>query len=925
MSTVSYGDISGPTILEILQGLEPWIGVGWHVFPERVVNGEKVPAIKDWPNEASTDPRVIVKWWREDSRFAECVPGIVTGRKSMIFVVDIDVKNIDGFEQLQQLCSRHGTTLAILRTHAMLIVRTPSGGEHWNFRYPDGLDGQIIKNRSGRNPLVPGVDVRGDGGQVVAPNTMVPYFGSWGRYEVIEQTMHAHPPTWLINEVTATRTHVDTVSVDGVAIPVSGIGVVQQIPSVHQTSVNDAGSTETQPYRPHEWSPALRNRVTLWLQKALTGVADRLANQDTGGRNDALNAASYRMAGYAWTGLFTLDWVATALMEACRINGLYAEDPDGAVETLRSGWAAGIKNPLRLPGWVAEAESNERRTAVYNEREATQPSDVFNNVVATIEGPLPSAGVREMMHGSPVPDPEPLQPAKTESSKVQKTDTVTGDYFTDAALSETIAEACLKDRFIWTSAHDWLGWTGSYWRMHTSDETVIEATRQYIRTRHAKATADWAGAIASGDQSQIDMCTAMVDGWKAVGRSATRIAGIVRLMRGVCERDGSLFDQDPNILVCLNGVVNLRTGELLPHDPARMVTKTTGVRYDPNATSTDWDMILTCVPPDVSDWLCLRFGQAATGYMTSDDVMPILNGTGENGKGTLMTALKQTLGAYAIQVSDRLLMANPDAHPTELMDLQGVRLAVLDETPEARVLDTQRLKKTVGTEWIRARRMKKDTVEFAATHSLFVSTNHRPIVNETDHGTWRRLAIVMFPYTFRKSYEDCVSEMDRPGNDGLRERAKSDARIHQAVLAWLVRGARQWYENGMAFSIPPASVIGDTATWRAESDIVHAYCAERLEFELNACVVAAELLKDFNDWLAKRGQRPWSDKLLMSRLDEYDGHGGKQSLLRKVVATKSNPPSRPNKEIALFAPLEKGSYRAVIGLSFRDGCYTAET
>jgi putative DNA primase/helicase len=47
---------------------------------------------------------------------------------------------------------------------------------------------------------------------------------------------------------------------------------------------------------------------------------------------------------------------------------------------------------------------------------------------------------------------------------------------------------------------------------------------------------------------------------------------------------------------------------------------------------------------------------------------------------------------------------------------------------------------------------------------MFVSTNYRPIVQATDHGTWRRLLLVRFPYTFRKPHESLTGPDDRRGN-----------------------------------------------------------------------------------------------------------------------------------------------------------------
>jgi putative DNA primase/helicase len=53
------------------------------------------------------------------------------------------------------------------------------------------------------------------------------------------------------------------------------------------------------------------------------------------------------------------------------------------------------------------------------------------------------------------------------------------------------------------------------------------------------------------------------------------------------------------------------------------------------------------------------------------------------------------------------------------------------------------------------------------------TTNYIPVVTETDWGTWRRLALVKFPYTFRKPHEELKSETDRRGDPTLKRRIQT--------------------------------------------------------------------------------------------------------------------------------------------------------
>jgi phage/plasmid-associated DNA primase len=186
-----------------------------------------------------------------------------------------------------------------------------------------------------------------------------------------------------------------------------------------------------------------------------------------------------------------------------------------------------------------------------------------------------------------------------------------------------------------------------------------------------------------------------------------------------------------------------------------------------------------------------------------------------------------------------VLLADPSVHPTELMDLRGARFAVVEETPEARRLSVVWLKKTVGAPQITARHIRQNDVTFDSTHSLFLTSNYRPVVEETDHGTWRRLALPVFPYLFRKPRQPLKGANDRRGDPQLRHRVFTSENAQRAVLRYLVDGARKWYEVDHVVPPPPKSVETDTSAWRAESDLPLAYWHDRLVADRERHVMAA--------------------------------------------------------------------------------------
>lgn len=431
--------------------------------------------------------------------------------------------------------------------------------------------------------------------------------------------------------------------------------------------------------------------------------------------------------------------------------------------------------------------------------------------------------------------------------------------FTDAFLVEELAEA-MSGQFCWAGGLGWLRWTGRVWR-EVPDVEPLESVRVWASEQFEKVLTDQRKDPSRNLQGQIS-------GWRAVlGKS--RLTALRDLARGLLQADASDFDGDPDLLTCRNGTIHLPSGKLLPFDPEHRTTKMAGAEYRPGARHDDWDAALSALPVPLHPWYQDRIGQSVTGYKTPDHVMVLSYGSGSNGKSTVVDIIRETLGTYGILVSDRVLMAQGDAHPTELMDLRGARYAVLEETPEARHLNVQRLKQTVGTPVIRARKIRQDTVEFLATHSLFINTNHKPIVNETDHGTWRRLALLDFPYTFRKPGEALLGPMDRTGNPRL-EYASGNPDVRAAALAWMVTGARAWYARERMMMPLPDAVERSTRSWRSETDMIVGFADDLLVFEPEAVTTSQDMLEAFNLWAEDRGHRSWNDKTFASRFGAHE-------------------------------------------------------
>lgn len=154
------------TVLEAAMDLA---SLGYNVFPS--IDGS--PAIKKWPQLATTDANQIVEWFSSDK-----FTSVSICPKDTCVVIDIDIKNgKDGARSLKTLIDNHGLS------KDTMVVQSKSGGLHLYYKYPKSLESKHIKSISGwivDGRELDGVDIRGNKGQIVAPS-------GDGRYKFISR------------------------------------------------------------------------------------------------------------------------------------------------------------------------------------------------------------------------------------------------------------------------------------------------------------------------------------------------------------------------------------------------------------------------------------------------------------------------------------------------------------------------------------------------------------------------------------------------------------------------------------------------------------------------------------------------------------------------------------------------------------------
>lgn len=444
------------------------------------------------------------------------------------------------------------------------------------------------------------------------------------------------------------------------------------------------------------------------------------------------------------------------------------------------------------------------------------------------------------------------------------------DGWTDSHLAARIARDVLHGKFLYVETFGWHRWNDAYWERLRSDDTVRESVRVFL-TRAVQKLAMEAPDITDGEavkahQSKVNVARSAL--------KANRIRDITTLARSapaVREDNPGKLDNEPELLCVGNGVVNLRTGELLPHSPDYLFTKSTGVDYIPGATHEDWDAALSSLPdPEVREWFQTVCGQAITGYSLPQ--VPFLVGGGENGKTAVMDGLRRAAGLFSADIESDAFMAQTHGagHTEPKMAFRGARLAIAEELPEGHELNVNKFKSIIDTDTMKGSAKGEKAVMWQATHTLFVTTNHLPVVRENTRAVWRRVLVVDFPLTYS---ENPSKPHERLADGGLKDRLKAGKHgQHEATLAWLIEGARRWFEHYAPETrqtlAAPSRVQSDTWKWQAENDWMAQYAEDRVAFDANAGVSAVHLLGDVNEWLKGQGKREINARTLATHVQD---------------------------------------------------------
>jgi len=330
------------------------------------------------------------------------------------------------------------------------------------------------------------------------------------------------------------------------------------------------------------------------------------------------------------------------------------------------------------------------------------------------------------------------------------------------------------------------------------------------------------------------------------------MAGAVSATRAMLENLALVkveeFDNEPDLINTLSGIVNLRSKKVIPHDPSYKFTWCSPVRYNPDVSGDLWlDFISETVESvDMIGYLQEALGYSITGH-TSEECLFYIYGPPRSGKGTLSETILAIFPrpiAQEVDFNTFTQKREGDNQNFDLAPMKAARLIFASESNKYQSLNPAKVKALTGGNLVSCAFKHRDMFSYRPQYAVWLSSNHEVNADADDDALWGRVKVVSFPNS-RLGKED----------KGLKRRMQSPENL-EYVLAWLVDGAYRWYQLEEKGLQTPEEVKALTLKQRADQDSIGLWLDECCELKAGEWTENNKLRTSYENWCTANGYEP---------------------------------------------------------------------
>lgn len=331
-------------------------------------------------------------------------------------------------------------------------------------------------------------------------------------------------------------------------------------------------------------------------------------------------------------------------------------------------------------------------------------------------------------------------------------------------------------------------------------------------------------------------------------------------------RSTTEFDTQPYLFNVKNGTLNLKTGQLQPHNPTDYISKVADVEYTPQAKEVRFERFITEITEgstELAGALQRALGYALQGRANEDCFFVALGETTRNGKSTLFGTIENIFGDYSTSIAfDSIARSGSKdgSRPTpDIARLEGARLVTCNEPDKGTCFNEALIKQLTGGDSIPTRRLFGSPFSFVPAFKLFITANSMPTVSDNSIFESGRLRIFPFRHHFSEN------EQDKHLKDKLlAENTKS------AVLNWLLEGYATYKNNGLGITAEMKELADK---YQYDNDYVQQYIDDRLVLSpADDCHAEKTTVKairaDYESWCSVVGTKALGLKMFKEEIQK---------------------------------------------------------
>lgn len=840
---------------------------GWYVMPcYGIINGRctcggthpepkdvgKHPSIPEWNTNATNDVDVVRNWWPDGSQSNVSV----FCRPSGFFVIDIDPRSggPDSFEKFESLVEGALPPTVEAITGEYSLGGRSIRGRHLFYKCDESevLVGNLKK--SGLN----GIDIKHNGYVLIAPSR---HFSGvcydWVPGKAPWEIEIAQAPEDLLVSLRKRSRKLESALSEGEWGFLEGLEYGGQKIDVDRL-LSDGIEEGSRAVDIYAMTCALANKFPVNTEAGKLAVETMMIR---------FNAEKVRPP-------LQLEGPGGLLMHVRRAIQFVLDNPK--TERLWPG----------LQEWAARSQEESRATAASSStakaRQKTTPKESSYSGSA-LPGTIGGAVHSSMVDGDSLSDASklsnidvPLDPDALgedeggEPGKRTLTDTGNGRRLVDS----------FGPAVRYTPGLGWFHWDGGYWKPDVENLEMRELAKKI------------APIVASEVVHYLDDADKQseVIKWAQQAKSNSRINNAIESATSDPRVlvDVEAWDCDETLFGVANGVIDLRTGELLRGRPDLYITRRAPVAYNPGIRNVRWEQFIdfaTGGDKELQEWLQKAAGYSLTGLRTYD-IMFLVYGPPGSGKNTMVEALVKAMGTsqYAWPLDSSILaQGDGQAHGSDLYhwaELRGRRMVWVDELPESERMKENSVKKLTGSSEISARSPGEKPFTFQSRAKLWVTTNHRPIIS--DDAMWRRIRPVPLTRVPENPDPDLKHYLFDP-EGGL-----------PAVLSWAVEGAIKLLGSSARDALGWCKAVSEAAeVYRKNEDRIGFFLVEETKEADGVSTPIKSLYAVYRVWSEERGEKPMTQIAFQRKLGErgieINGFGSRAEIMGRMLMPRAVP------------------------------------